>query len=286
MCTDRHVLAELAIRRDLGSSLFHFGGWMTVTNIVSPLMVSMDRFLIGAVVSISAVAYYATPWEAVTKLLIVPSAIVGVLFPAFSTGFAQDKTKTRLLFLRGVKYTFLAIFPFLLIVVVFAREGLTLWVGREFAQQGTIVLQWLAIGVFINGIAQVPFALVQGAGRPDFTGKVHLVELPAYAALVWLLVHSRGIEGATLAWTGRLAADAMILFGFAYRVLRTEAQKLRRSAVPLAAALLVLALGIIPMSLYFKISFTTLTLFAFGLIAWFAVLDPAEQLHARARIRA
>jgi O-antigen/teichoic acid export membrane protein len=280
------LLKELSIRRDLASSLFHFGGWMTVTNIVSPLMVSVDRFLIGAVVSISAVAYYATPWEAVTKLLIIPSAIVGVLFPAFSTGFAQDKTRTKLLFVRGVKYTFLALFPFLLIVIVFAREGLTLWVGAEFAQHGTTVLQLLAIGVFFNGIAQVPFALAQGAGRPDLTGKLHLIELPAYAGALWLLVDSRGIEGAALAWTGRVAVDAMMLFGFAYRVLRTEPQKLRGFTVPLGAALVVLALGIIPMNLYFKISFTTLTLFLFGLIAWFAVLDPAERLYARARIRA
>jgi len=274
----------IAIRWTLASSLFHFGGWMTVSNVVSPLMVYLDRFFIGAVASISAVAYYATPWEAITKLLFAPSAIVGVLFPAFSSGFAQDKTRTRLLFIRGVKYTFIAIFPFLLIVIVFAREALTLWVGADFARHSAVVLQWLAVGVFFNGISQVPFALVQGVGRPDITGKLHLLELPAYAVSLWLLVHSRGVEGAAMAWTGRVAIDALILFGFSYRILRTEPQILRGFLMPLGSAVLLLTLGGVPMGVYTKISFTVLTLFVFGVIAWFALLDPSERLYARSKI--
>ena len=47
---------------------------------------------------------------------------MGVLFPAFSSGFAYDKTRTKLLFVRGVKYTFLAVFPFaLLVLFIFGR---------------------------------------------------------------------------------------------------------------------------------------------------------------------
>lgn len=284
--TEPAVKHRIAIRWNLALALFHFGGWMTVTNFVSPLMASLDRFLIGAVVSVSAVAYYATPSEAITRLLIVPLAIVGVLFPAFSSGFAQDKVRTRLLFVRGVKYASLAIFPFLLVVIVFAREGLTLWAGAEFARQSTVVLQWLAIGVFFNGLAQIPFALVQGIGRPDITGKMHLLELPGYAMLLWVLVRRMGIEGAAMAWTARVVVDAVILFGLSYRILRTEPLNLRRFAVPIASALLLLTLGSIPMSIYVKVSFTALTLLAFAFITWFALLDPTERLYARTRIRA
>ena len=209
----------IRLRRDLVPLLFRFGGWMTVTNVVGPLMVSMDRFLIGGLVSMSAVAYYATPSEVVNRLLIVPSAIVGVLFPAFSTAFAQDLGRTRLLFTRGLKYTFLALFPCVLIIVVFAREGLTWWVGSDFAQHGAVVLQFLAVGVFFNGLAQIPFALVQGAGRPDMTGKLHLLELPAYALLLWLLVRGYGIEGAAIAWSVRNFGDALALLVMARRFL-------------------------------------------------------------------
>lgn len=283
---DPSVKDRIAIRWNLAPELFHFGGWMTVTNIVSPMMVSLDRFLIGAVVSMSAVAYYSTPSEAVMKLLILPSAIVGVLFPAFSAGFAQDKKKTKLLFVRGVKYTFLALFPCILIVIVFAREGLTLWVGGAFAANGASVLRWLTIGVLFNGLAQIPFALVQGSGRPDITGKLHIVELPAYAFLVWLLVLRYGIEGAAIAWTARVTIDALILFGVSYTMLRTATQNLRRYLVPLASAILVLSVGALPMGFYTKVFYAGLSLFGFCFLTWFAFLDRSERLYARARIRA
>ena len=73
---------SVAIHRAVVRPLINFGGWMTVSNIVGPLMVYMDRFLIGAMVSMTAVAYYATPYEVVTKLWIIPGALMGVMFPA------------------------------------------------------------------------------------------------------------------------------------------------------------------------------------------------------------
>lgn len=265
--------------------LLRFGGWMTVTNVISPLMVSLDRFLVGTILSISAVAYYATPWEAITKLLILPWALVGVLFPAFSSGFVRDREKTQLLFARGVKYTFLAIFPVLLITIAFAREGLTLWVGAEFAQHGTAVLQWLAIGVFFNGMAQVPFALVQGVGRPDVTGKLHLLEFPVYAALLWMLVRGRGIEGAAVAWTARAVVDGGILYGFSCRILRTELKHLPSLVVSVTCGVLLLALASVPMGVYLKLSFVTIVLVGFGLTTWFTLLDSTERVYARTKIR-
>jgi len=52
--------------------LFRFGSWMTVSNIVGPLMVSFDRFLIGSMISVAAVAFYSVPYEVVTRLWLVP----------------------------------------------------------------------------------------------------------------------------------------------------------------------------------------------------------------------
>src|SRR6266700_8089164 len=168
---------------------------MTVSNIVSPVMVTMDRFLIGTLTSMTAVAYYATPSEVVTKLLIIPGALVGVMFPAFSASFECDRGRAAALYARCVRYVFLILFPVVLIIVGFAQKGLTLWLGADFAQHSFRVLQWLALGVLLNSLAQIPFALVQGAGRPDLTAKLHLVELPAYLLGLWWLISAYGVVG-------------------------------------------------------------------------------------------
>jgi O-antigen/teichoic acid export membrane protein len=211
--------------------LLRFGGWMTVSNIVSPLMLTLDRFLIGALVSMAAVAYYATPFEVVTKLLIIPGSLVAVMFPAFSTSFAHDRNRTAILYGRCVKYVFLILFPAVVLIVGLARSGLTLWLGPDFAQHSFRVLQWLAVGVLINSLAHIPFALVQGAGRPDLTAKLHMIELPAYLLTLWWLIGARGVEGAAMAWTARMGVDALVLFWMTQRFFRGSVGG-ARAAVP------------------------------------------------------
>jgi O-antigen/teichoic acid export membrane protein len=199
--------------------LLRFGGWMTVSNVVGPLMITLDRFVIGAMVSLTAVAYYATPYEVVTKFLIIPGALVGVMFPAFSTTFEQDRRRTAKLYGRCVKVILLTVLPAMLVAIVLARTGLTIWLGVDFAEHSYRVLQWLAAGVFLNSLAQVPFALVQGVGRPDLTARLHLVELPAYLLMLWWLISVYGVVGAAMAWSLRVGVDAGMLFGIAQRSL-------------------------------------------------------------------
>ena len=226
--------------------LFRFGSWMTVSNVVAPVLVSFDRFLIGSIISVSAVAFYAVPYEVVTRLSLVPGALVGVLFPAFSTSMAADRARLIFLFESGVKYIFLALFPVTLILIAFAPEALHFWLGSEFARQSAAVARILAVAIFLNSLSQVPFAHVQGAGRPDITAKIHLLELPIYLAALVLMARSMGIRGVALAWLLRVALDSVLLSVFSWRLLpenRFVATKLPllaagASAVFAAAALL------------------------------------------------
>ena len=265
--------------------LIRLGSWMTVSNIVGPIMMYMDRFLIAGLLSMAAVAYYATPYEVVTKLLIIPGALVGVLFPAFSSSFAKDRSRTALLFGRGVKYIFLGLFPISLLIVTLASEGLDLWLGAEFAKNSTRVLQWLTLGVFINSLAQVAFALVQGAGRPDLTAKLHLIELPFYLLAIWWLIGSYGIEGAAIAWVVRIGVDTIFLFGMAQRFLPIKASIIRKKILTAGAAILTLILASLPASLVIKGVFLLLTLSTFILAAWFLILAPDERVIISNRIR-
>lgn len=192
--------------------LFRFGGWMSVSNILGPLMVYFDRFLIGTIISIAAVAYYTTPYEFITKLWIMPGALMNVLFPAFASSYVEAPSLAANLFHRSVKCLLLGIFPIAFVIVAGAHQVLDIWLGSIFADNSYRVLQWLTIGVFINCLAQVPFSFLQGIGRPDITSKLHILELVLYIPALWLLVTSHGITGAALAWSVRVALDAVFLF--------------------------------------------------------------------------
>ncbi len=206
------VLKHVQVSKRVISPLLKISSWMAVSNIVGPLMVYFDRFLIGAIISVAAVAYYVTPYEVVTKLLVVAVALNRVLFPAFSASHHLDPLRTAQIYNWGRKAIFSILFPVILIIIVFAFNGMELWVGKDFAQKSSFILQCLAIGVFFNAPAQIALSLIQASGRPDLTAKLHLVEAPLYFAVFWFLIHNYGIKGAAAAWTLRVLFDANVLF--------------------------------------------------------------------------
>jgi O-antigen/teichoic acid export membrane protein len=260
------------IHRQMAKQLLNFGGWMTLTNLVGPLMSYMDRFVIGAMVSMTAVAYYATPYEVVTKLWIIPGALMGVMFPAFASALVKNQEKVENLFNRTLNYIFLSLFPITLIIVTFAHEGLALWLGREFASNSSIVLQLLSIGVFINCHAFVPFGLIQSAGRPDLTAKLHLIELPVYILILWWMLHNYGIVGAAIAWVLRIAADTVILFFIANRLMPGTPSFKFKTIFMASAPLVVIGLGGVIPGFALKGVFSLFGLSTFFLIAWFFIL--------------
>jgi O-antigen/teichoic acid export membrane protein len=266
--------------------LISFGGWMTVTNIVGPLMIYMDRFLIGAVVSMTAVAYYTTPYEVVTKLWIVPGAFMGVMFPAFAAALVQNRARAALLFGRTVNYIIATLFPVVLIIVTLAHQGLTLWLGSEFAANSTLVLQLLAVGIFINSLAQVPFGLVQGGGRPDLTAKLHLFELPFYLLILWWLLGAYGIVGVAVAWVIRVTVDALLLFIMARRLLAVTHSFEQRTVFVVGLVLFVLAGGAVVPGLAMKVLFLLLVLPLFAVSVWFKLLADDEKNMIRSHLKA
>ena len=260
--------------------LLQYGGWMTASNIASPVMVYLDRFFIGAVLAMTAVAHYVTPYEIVTKLLIVPGAIIAVVFPAFASSYVVDRTRTAALFERSLRMLIVMTFPVLLLIVVFAQEGLRLWVGASFAEASAPVLRWLALGVFANSLAQAPFALLQGTGRPDITAKLHLIELPLYVlALAWM-AHAHGIVGVAIAWTVRVTLDAAILMLLACRRLPAD-PAINRTLFTGTAALGLLAAGAMVEGAPSKIIVIAASIPILAWVGWTHLLQPAEREFVR-----
>jgi O-antigen/teichoic acid export membrane protein len=268
---------SFGMHRSMVEPLIKFGGWMTVVNLIRPLMVYLDRFLIGAMLSMAAVAYYTTPYEIATKLWIIPGALMGVLFPALSVVFVQDKERAARLCNRAVKYIFLSLFPVALFIVTFAHEGLNIWLDNEFADKSSTVLQILAVGVFINCHAHVPSGMVQSAGRPDITAKLHLAELPVYLLLLWWMLDSYGIVGVAIAWALRVSVDTVLLFVILNRILPTASLPAHNHMFMFGMALFALLIGGMITGLIMKGIFLLLVLFSFALVVWSVGLSVEEK---------
>jgi len=192
--------------------LLSMGGWISVSNIVSPLMNYIDRFLLGIMLSAAAVTYYVTPQELVLRLGIVPSAVATVLFPIFARHAASGEDRGSAHFWRPTLLIFAMMLPLTIVLLLFAEPLLALWISPGFADRSAGILQIMAVAALASGLAQVPFTLLQGRGRADITAKLHLIEFPLYLGLLYLLVMQYGAIGAAWAWLGRILADMLVLY--------------------------------------------------------------------------
>lgn len=193
-------------------ALLSIGGWLTVSNIVSSLMGYADRFIIAGLVSATAVAYYATPYELATKLWIVPGALTAVLFPTFTTQISKDVTGGAALYRQSVVALALLLLPVCATLAIFAEDMLRIWINAEFAVNSAPLLQIFALGVLMNAVATIPFTLIQSAGYPRWTAIIHLTEIIPFLGLLWWATAQFGILGAATTWLLRIAIDTVVLF--------------------------------------------------------------------------
>ena len=259
--------------------LLAFGSWLTVTNVVSPMMVYLDRFVIATILPMAAVAHYVTPYEAVSKLMLIPTAILGPMLPAFAAAATDARRRARMYdwSMRGV---ILAAFPFAIVGVFLGPELLRVWTGSLLPSESGVVLQWLALGVFINGLAQPPFTMLQAMGRPDLVARLHLIELPMYALALWWLVSSYGLVGIAVAWTLRVSVDALALLLIARQRLSLPARP-SRGAWLLPSTVIVLGAGMQVATTSSRVAFAIALLVAFGPIGWMTLLDREERTRLR-----
>lgn len=187
------------------------GGWITLSNAVSPLMVVADRLVLGTFLPLAAVAAYAVPQEIALRLLIVPAALAITVFPAVAS-LAGAGAPAAGLVRRAMRVALAVTLPFAFVLALLAEPILALWMGAAFAAESAVVLKLLMVGIVVNAPAQIVFASLQATARARTTALLHVGELLPYAALLLVAGSAFGVVGAALAWSVRVIVDALILF--------------------------------------------------------------------------
>jgi O-antigen/teichoic acid export membrane protein len=263
-------------------ALVRTGGWLGVTGFALPAIASLDRVVIGARLSMADVGYYAAPYEVVTKLWFLSGSLLLVLYPVFSA--LDDDVRLGRTYWRAVRYLFVPTVAAAALIIAFSTEIFPLWLGPDFGVQAVPVARWLALGVVLSVVGQVPMTLLQCRGRPELPAVVHLIEVPLYALAAWWLAGVVGTVGVAMAWAGRAALEAMILFGAASVVLppARAGGDARGSLVmtALGVALLVLAgwLGTRPEGwLAWKVAGMAASLAIFAAWSWFRLFNASDR---------
>ena len=246
--------------------LLSFGGWVMVTNLISPLLVSADQFVIASLLGPAAVARYSIAFSLAVRLLIIPTAFVQTAFPVLSR---LDGDEARALAERGVRTMLLIMTTVSVPLILLAGPFLHWWLGDAAGYAAAPVARILLISTWINGLAFIPFTLLQAQGRPHRVAMFHLMEVVPFLVALFAGIHYLGLIGAALAWAFRVAIDALLLFGAA-RLARGSGLRLTAAAALVCGACVVAQFAGLPALYALCVALATGSALAVGSV----VLDP------------
>lgn len=211
----RRMLGENVISRyspNVAKKLFLFGGWVTVSSVISPFMVQSDRFFIAAMISAAAVSAYVLPYEIVVQSLVLVGAVSTVVFPSFAKLLKEKPDALRSYFRESLLKIMLLMALVCICLFVLLPFIIPLWIGGEYSDESIFIGKVLCFGVFANSIGSMYYSLIQARGRVDLTAKIHIIELPVYILVLYIGVSEFGLLGAAVAWNFRMILDALMLY--------------------------------------------------------------------------
>ena len=189
-------------------TLFTYGGWVTISNLINPILTSMDRMVIGSIIGAQGVAIYTVPFNLTSRISMLPAAFATSLFPKLSRGSREDSER---LAQDAITALSAVMTPLVVATAAILPTFMRLWVGASFSQQAAPIGVVLLAGIWINSLAVVPFEHLQAIDRPDVTAKFHAIECLPFLAVLWLGLHFYGLIGAAWAWSLRVTFDAVLL---------------------------------------------------------------------------
>ncbi len=224
-------VASLVRRRSAFAELFRFGGYLSLTDLLAPVLSNFEKLVLSRFVGASALTYYMVPFRAIQRISLVPSALSRALFPRLSelVGGAGEGHVWRAA-VRATEVLLWLLLPMFAVILIGGDELLGLWMGGDFAAQAAGFLPWLACGWLINMLAWNTIAALHAFGRTDVHAYLYAVEVVLFVPAVFLAVSRFGLKGAAVAWFGRVTFDAVGLWLMVWRIAR-------RAATPEALAM-------------------------------------------------
>jgi O-antigen/teichoic acid export membrane protein len=188
--------------------LFNYGGWITVSGVVAPMLTTLDRAIIGGVLGARAVTYYSVPYNLAARITVLPGALSSALFPRFS---GQTQRDASLLLFNSTRLLVVLMVAPIVVGLWLMEPFLTWWMGATFSSKATLTGQWIVIGFWANVFAYPAYSCIPARGRPDLIAKLQLAEVAPYLLLLWFALQHFGVAGAAAVLALRNTVDAFIL---------------------------------------------------------------------------
>lgn len=200
-----------AYDRSEARELLSFGGWVTVSAIVGPLMVVGDRFVIATELGAKALTHYIVPFQIAERTPLLAGALAMSMFPRIASSSVSE---TASYVARAVDVLYILTAPLFAVGIVCSVAFLSVWISPEFAGVAAVPFIILLVAFWVNCFAQLAQGGLVASGRPRIVSMCHILEAGPYFLMLYLLVGGYGLTGAALAFLFRVVVDLLLLSFF------------------------------------------------------------------------
>lgn len=191
--------------------LTSFSSSLFMLRIGGQLETKTDEIVIGVFLPISSV----TPYNLARKLSTFPQTLteqfLTLLLPLASKLHAENEmSRLRTVYMISTRLTLAVFLPVGVSLIFLAAPFLTVWVGEEFAAYAHLVLI-LSLASMIDTTTWPAGSVLQGMGRPRFSGIASIITGLSNLVLSLVLVRTMGLTGVAL---GTLIPTAIACLGF------------------------------------------------------------------------
>jgi O-antigen/teichoic acid export membrane protein len=195
-------IRQPSFRRERLADIAHFTAGMAGISALSFLLTYADRIILSTVLPLNQFGYYAL--AATTSAVLAPftQSFFNAIYPRFSNLVAgADKNAILGLYHSSTQLLTVMVAPVAAVVVLFSYELLLIW-SRDpiLAANSGPILSLLIVGVALNGLATLPYALQLAHGWTRLGLLQNAFALILMLPATWWLANHWGSRGVAAGW--------------------------------------------------------------------------------------
>ncbi len=225
-----------------------FMAGITGLTITSILLTQMDKVILSKILSLENFGYYAIANALAMGLYQVITPLSVAFYPRFAQLIALNKMEDlKYYYHYACQIMSLLVIPIALVIAIFSKEILNLWLHNPHtAEQTRVILSVLIIGTAINGLMTIPSTMQLAFGHTKVIFLLNAVFVLLLIPLLFIMTSHYGAVGAATVWVllnaGYITFGAHIMY---QRILPEEKWKWYKGDIifPLVVSLVIVSGG-------------------------------------------
>lgn len=208
--------------------VWRFSAGMGIIALSSVVFSQIDKIMLSKILTLEEFGHYMLATVVVSGLYLLVTPVFNIIYPRFSALVANgDNKKITDLYRLGTRVLASVLFPIAMLVTLFAKELVTLWLGDEaIAESVGPIIAILVIGSALHGVMYFPYALQLSYGQTRLALTNSIILMIIFVPLIIYFSFIYGALGGALAW---LTLHVIYLFLGSWLTHRTLLKKIGTS---------------------------------------------------------